>query len=122
MKKKKYKNLLNPTKAQIKHRNELWAKALQENEKKAVGVMYDGEGGRCCLAVAQDVAVSCGLELEFGIDSFLPDVNTTKFFGWNDIIPLLDYAKGGHKHASLLNDGGASHKQIAGMVLRTFCQ
>ena len=57
-------DLLNPTPAQVKHRNRLWVDALLKNKRKARGEMYNHNRGRCCLAVAQDVAYSCGLDIE----------------------------------------------------------
>ena len=39
-------DLLNPTPAQVKHRNRLWVDALLKNKRKARGEMYC-DGGRC---------------------------------------------------------------------------
>lgn len=135
-------NLLNPTPAQIKHRNRLWVNALLENKRKARKEMHDKEGGRCCLAVAQDVAIACG-----ALDSYLrkdngtfPHSNVQLFFGWRSIDPILNLKINGkivEEEASILNDGhsefaeceikdpkmnkkGLSHKQIAECVLNTY--
>jgi hypothetical protein len=131
-------NLLNPTKTQIKQRNQLWAEALIKNKKKATGGMYKN-GGRCCLAVAQNVAKECGVEIpddpndEGYIDKdAFPHQNVIDFFGWDGVNPDLVYPiTGGISEycASDLNDGecfsangsnGMSHKRIAECVLNTF--
>lgn len=135
-------NLLNPTPAQIKHRNRLWVDALLKNKRKARGEMYC-DGGRCCLAVAQDVAYSCGLGIEKKAgDGNFPDHSVGEFFGWETNIPRLTVVMNGKPRvmaASILNDGlgnetdtdvfvhnaklihkGLSHKQIAECVLNTF--
>lgn len=135
-------NLLNPTPAQIKHRNRLRVDALLKNKRKARGQMYCN-GGRCCLAVAQDVAYSCGLDIEkkAGEGTF-PDESVGEFFGWGTNVPRLTVVLNGRPTvaaASILNDGleddldsdvvvhdkkirtkGLSHKQIAECVLNTF--
>lgn len=139
---KKQTNLLNPTPAQVKYRNRLWAKALLENERKARGKMYDEHGGRCCLAVAQDVAISCGVsQAAKGYDYSFPYSDVGSFFGWGTNNPSLR-VKINDTHcmeeAAALNDGdhngigghtindqkittkGLSHKQIAECVLNTF--
>ncbi len=136
-------NLLNPTPAQIKHRNRLWAKALLQNDRKARGEMHGIRGGRCCLAVAQDVAIEHG-----ALDASLrkedchnfPHDNVCRFFGWKTNNPKLNVNVGDKfvkEEASTLNDGddnfsgidienskirhkGLSHKQIAECVLNTF--
>lgn len=135
-------NLLNPTPAQIKHRNRLWAKALLQNDRKARGEMHDIHGGRCCLAVAQDVAIQHGVfdpSLRKIDDSFPHDA-VCRFFGWKTNNPSLKVNvddKFVQEEASTLNDGdinfagidienskirrkGLSHKQIAECVLNTF--
>jgi hypothetical protein len=135
----KNKNLLDPTPAQIKHRNRLWAEALLKNKRKARGEMYSNKGGRCCLAVAQDVAISCGVEV-YGVSDDLPDDDVCAFFGWDDNNPFLTAVVNGEAKrnaASALNDGteyvgsvvindkkikdkGLSHKQISELVMNTF--
>jgi hypothetical protein len=133
-------NLLNPTPAQVKHRNRLWVDALLKNKRKARGEMYDHNRGRCCLAVAQDVAISCGLDVgdKKHTDSF-PDDRVANFFGWKETNPSLNIVINGNvttNQASSMNDGGdwdgvdisdqkiafkgLSHKQIAECVLNTF--
>jgi hypothetical protein len=136
-------NLLNPTPAQIKHRNRLWVDALMKNKRKARGEMYNHNRGRCCLAVAQDVAYSCGLDIERKAgDGNFPHDSVGEFFGWDTNIPLLTVVMNGKPRAmaaSTLNDGlgnetdpdvlvhnaklihkGLSHKQIAECVLNTY--
>lgn len=133
-------NLLNPTPAQVKHRNRLWVDALMKNKRKARGEMYNQDGGRCCLAVAQDVAISCGLDVgdKKYTDDF-PDDRVAVFFGWKETNPSLNIVINGSvtcNQASSINDGGdwdglyiadqkiakkgLSHKQIAECVLNTF--
>jgi hypothetical protein len=125
--------LLNPTLQQIKHRNRLWVEALRKNKKKAKGEMYDGHGGRCCLAVAQDVAMANGVELdEDDFDDAEPHVCVSEFFGWGSVNPSLfipSKSEGNIKeNAVLLNDEwengtptlGMSHKRIAECVENTF--
>lgn len=134
-------NLLNPTPAQVKHRNRLWVDALLKNKRKARGEMYNHNRGRCCLAVAQDVAYSCGLDIERKAgDGNFPDESVGEFFGWGSNNPILNVKINGkivEEEASTLNDGnqefagceikdpkmnkkGLSHKQIAECVLNTF--
>jgi hypothetical protein len=135
----KNKNLLDPTPAQIKHRNRRWAEALLKNKRKARGEMYSNKGGRCCLAVAQDVAISCGVKI-VGVSDDLPDDDVCAFFGWDDNNPFLNAVVNGETKrnvASALNDGtpsigctlindkkikdkGLSHKQISELVMNTF--
>lgn len=59
----KARNFTNPSRRTIKRRAHLLAKALRENPRKARGQMRKG-GGRCCLQVAEDVAIACGLKIE----------------------------------------------------------
>ena len=103
----KKKNLLDPTPAQIKSRNRLWAEALLKNKRKARGEMYGDKGGRCCLAVAQDVAISCGVEV-VGVYDSLPADGVCMFFGWNSDDPMLNVVVDGETKrnaVSALNDG-----------------
>jgi hypothetical protein len=127
--KKKIKNALNPTPQQIKVRNKLWADALVKNKKKATGEMYSDNGGRCCLAVAQDVAIACGLEVDKEYDESYPHPNVGKFFGWDKQLPTLSVPNEKKEEAIELNDEsrysfgtstGMSHKKIAECVLNTF--
>jgi hypothetical protein len=136
----KKKNLLDPTPAQVKNRNRLWAEALLKNKRKARGELYDDKGGRCCLAVAQDVAISCGVEI-VGYCEILPSSAVRMFFGWNCDNPSLTALVydniATRTAASALNDGtqhvgsvaikdkkikerGLSHKQISELVMNTF--
>lgn len=129
--------LLNPTPSQIKYRNRKWSEALINNERKARGTMYSHDGGRCCLAVAQDVAHELGLADYRGHCESYPHEHISEFFGWQSFDPSLQYKKHNGKidyaPASMLNDGlknqrrnqkiyneGIPHKQIAECVLNTF--
>ena len=123
------KNLLNPTPQQIKIRNRMWADALLKNKKKAIGNMYEN-GGRCCLAVAQNVAIQCGVEnINKKHTKLTPDDKVHQFFGWGKEIPKLSIPTGQTQYASNLNDddshssngsSGLSHKKIAECVMNTF--
>jgi hypothetical protein len=135
----KTKNLFNPTEGQIKRRNRLWAQALLKNKKKAICQMYEN-GGRCCLAVAQDVAIECGVDIPKNYDDDgMPHNLVAKFFGWDGGNPSLFFPRKDfispqktftdRTHASELNDDnvysqngshGVSHKKIAECVLNTF--
>ena len=94
-------------------------------------------------AVAQDVAYSCGLDIEKKAgDGNFPHYSVGEFFGWGTNVPRLTVVLNGKPKvvaASVLNDGlsgetdsdavahdekirtkGLSHKQIAECVLNTF--
>jgi len=127
---KKIKNLLNPTKAQIKYRNRLWATALRKNKKKARGRMCEA-GGRCCLAVAQDVAIAHGVEVDDEYDEceYIPFESVGDFFGWETNIPNFKLPDGTVEESAYVNDSniynangskGMSHKRIAECVENTF--
>lgn len=131
-------DLLKPTKAQIKNRNRLWAEALRKNNKKAKECMYDGNGGRCCLAVAQDVATEKGVKIpeEYEVDEGSPHSYVADFFGWDTTNPILFIPRAceiftknnAQENAMALNDDwdngtptrGMSHKRIAECVENTF--
>jgi len=129
----KTKNLFDPTPAQVKHRNRLWADALLKNKKKAIGEMYH-DGGRCCLAVAQNVAIKCGVDIPNGYseEGQMPHKLVAEFFGWSGCNPILLFPKNedvSRESASDLNDvahysqngsNGMTHKKIAECVLNTF--
>lgn len=123
----KIKNLLKPTKQQIQYRNRLWAEALLENKKKARNAMRNKHGGRCCLQVAEDVAISCGLDIKRSLaDDEQPTEDVATFFGWNSTDPDINIPNGEVVTASGLNDNvgercvGVSHAKIAECVLNTF--
>ena len=132
--KKPVANLLKPTEGQIKTRNRLWANALS-NSRKTGGKMYDGKGSRCCLAVAQDIAIQHGININKKNNNFKPDVLVSKFFGWGKTVPNLIVNVGGKPKkigAVDINDGyinfrtikdqkkGLAHAQIGECVLNTF--
>ena len=125
---KKTKNLLNPTKAQMVYRNQLWADALRKNKKKARGCMYK-DGGRCCLAVAQNVAIAHGVEVDKSHDEYEPSVSVGDFFGWGTNLPYFKMPDGAVQESAMVNDHifysangstGMSHKRIAECVENTF--
>lgn len=55
-------------------------KALEENPKKALSVMRDNKGGRCCLCVMEDYARSVDPEVREGGES-LPHSDLASFYG-----------------------------------------
>jgi hypothetical protein len=129
---KKLKNPTNPTPQQVVYRNRLLAEALRKNPKKATGQMRKG-GGRCCLQVAEDVAISCGLDIERSIsDDAYPHYEVSAFFGWSDVkdnifkCPIGDKIES--KEPAELNDNtwyngkakGLPHSKIAECVENTF--
>lgn len=115
-------NLLNPTPEQIKERNQEWANDLRLNEKKATCTMRDEEGGRCCLAVAEDTAIRLGLDYipDSIVMGAMPYESLGRFFGWedHDVNPSL-----GGIGAIHLNDSmDLPHTEIAVLVEQTFCK
>lgn len=130
-------DLLNPTPSQIKSRNRKWAEALLLNKRKARNRMKDGDGGRCCLDVAQDLAMSCGIKIDKAERSdYLPTDSVRRFFGWPSDNPYLILPNKEKAGASEINDGkvalakftenkqfqatGLPHSKIAECVLNTF--
>tara|TARA_R110002167_G_scaffold98020_2_gene258251 strand:- start:11264 stop:11689 length:426 start_codon:yes stop_codon:yes gene_type:complete len=127
---KKTKNLLKPTKAQIVYRNQLWADALRKNKKKSRERMC-ANGGRCCLAVAQDVAITYGVEVDESQDEndYVPTKSVGDFFGWGTFVPNFELPNGTMNNAVAVNDSniynangskGMTHKRIAECVENTF--
>lgn len=114
----------NPTKEERIARNKAWAKALKENPKKAKGRLRCSDGGRCCLGVAEDVAIRLGLKVEKSFPSAgIPSWKVCEFFGWeDDVHPDLVVNELGYKLSAIqVNDGlDLSHKKIAECVLNTF--
>ena len=55
-------------------------KALEENPKKARLSMRDLDGGRCCLCVMEDYAISIDSDVRKGCDKF-PHKDLSKFYG-----------------------------------------
>lgn len=126
------KNLLNPTPQQVKIRNRMWAEALIKNKKKTTGKMYC-DGGRCCLAVAQNVAIANGVDIPKNYENYgFPHNDVVQFFGWDNENPRLFIATQfglSSIEASDLNDEkiysangslGMSHKKISQCVMNTF--
>ena len=127
---KKVKNLLSPTKAQMVYRNQLWANALRKNKKKARGRMC-ANGGRCCLAVAQNVAIAHGVEVDKSHPEYdyIPSESVGDFFGWETNVPDFKLPDGSMNESATVNDSdiynangskGMSHKRIAECVENTF--
>ena len=128
------KDLTHPTPAQIVHRNRQLAKALMENKRKATMQMRDDQSGRCCLQVAEDYAISCGLPVDRSSkDACEPCTDVGDFFGWGCSNPMLITPNGTCYLASTLNDGaeyewknkqweskGLSHKKVAECFLNTY--
>jgi hypothetical protein len=97
--------------------------------------MYSN-GGRCCLAVAQDVACELGIGNYRDHDEHHPHSNVGLFFGWGQMLPALDVSVKDKQWRKIdaisLNDGislsnnkkhqesGLSHAQIAECVLNTY--
>ena len=132
---------MTPTPAQTKHRNRLWAQALVENRKKARGKMKDAKtGGRCCLRVAEDLALQllpADVTRDYTRNPSLPATMIYDFYGWyndgkydndSEKVPMLELPDGGAEDATTLNDSyaykgkdnGLSHAAIAECVLNTF--
>jgi hypothetical protein len=131
---KDIKNPLNPTLQQIKNRNQKWADALMLNKRKSRRSMRDGKGGRCCLQVAEDVAIECGLNITRSeATDMYPSEELVDFFGWEGSREYVKLNAPNDKtyDADILNDGsegslynipepGISHKKIAECVLNTY--
>lgn len=114
----------NLTPEQIK-RGRAFVEALRKNEKKAIGLMRGGNGGRCCLCVAYDVAQDMGANLPPHSAS-LPPRRMGSWYGWGDADPLLDNGWASFK-AHAWNDGESgnpelSHKEIADLFEENFPQ
>ena len=115
---------MKPTPQQIRERNEAWARALEANPKKCVGQMRDGQGGRCCLAVAQDVALKMGMDapMDFELPS-TPWDEVADWFGWDSVNPYLETSSGEPMIAAQINDeADLPHAEIAKLVRETFCK
>ena len=123
------------TKKEKIRRNQLWADALRKNKKKARNIMRKN-GGRCCLAVAEDVAIQNGCKATIS-DPYakIPKRAIAKWYGWDGTNPELDFGISFVKTASECNDGFVcfftqkkhkkiefSHKEIADLVEQTFCK
>jgi len=99
-----------------------WADELDINPKKAIGQMRDADGGRCCLCVAEDYAISKSKKVTGGEDS-LPKSSCGVYFGWRGIFaPMLV-----DNWATRFNDGygGAeelTHKQIATKIRKEYAE
>ena len=130
-----------PSKSEYKKRNESWAQELLVNKKKCTGQMRK-KGGRCCLQVAEDLAIEMGLKI---LRSRATDSNprwaVAEFYGWESADPLLLVPTTGEPlklEASVVNDSdhdlkrittnkqyiksGLPHSKIAECVLNTFCR
>lgn len=130
------KDLTKPTPNQIVHRHRELAKHLFANKRKARGKLRDDSGGRCCLGVAEDYAISCGLKIERSpAGNSEPPEEVGQFFGWtsDEANPELVAPDGNKYTASELNDGlgeeygktkhevkGLTHAQIAECFINTF--
>lgn len=137
MKCRKFSNISEKTR---KQRNRMLAEELKKNPKKCRLSLRDEKGGRCCLQVAEDLAIKCGLDIKRSDkDEHLPNKLISDFYGWEkyDHDPRLRiYPKDHPKHTEIietaanLNDGfselknipkkGFSHKKIAEFFLNTY--
>lgn len=94
--------------------------ALRKNRKKAVGVMKNDQGGRCCLCVLAHVAEDiCGVKHDTFVGTFMPTVDLYKVFAINTS-NFRDLIVNG-RNLSEWNDGigeckKTSHKKIADML------
>lgn len=117
-----------------KQRNRMLAEELRKNKRKARGQMRLN-GGRCCLQVAEDLAIKCGLDIDRSdADSGEPGIQVQRFYGWKDRNPSLISEENKRCRASVLNDGneviitslkklpkkGYPHKKIAEFFEKTY--
>ena len=115
------------TKKQIE-RNREFLKDLRKNRKKARAKLADDKGGRCCLGVACNTAKRLGLHVEEEDGNGVPPPGVAKFFGWDDVNPLLKIPIHEPHSAAVINDSNGniipifSHKQIANLFEATFPQ
>lgn len=110
----------------IAHRARKLAAALRANKKKAKSAMANKAGGRCCLCVAEDVAVEAGKakKQRNRCNLNFPAGDTIKYFGWLEDNPYLFVDQGKTKEFSAadLNDSvhEIPHRIIAEFFLLTF--
>ena len=104
-------------------------KALEENTKKAVRVMRNSKGGRCCLAVMEDYAKSIDEQIKIGLGNF-PHGDLSDFYGLKNMYESSDMFNFNFKNgdaASFCNDGSIqygikehTHKEIAARIREDF--
>lgn len=100
---------------------------LRANEKKAVGVMRERDGSRCCLAVAVDTANRMGAELPLE-SSTTPPEEICEWYGWSLTAPYLKHPDlDDTRDATAFNDGlddiePHTHKEIADLFELTYPQ
>jgi len=128
------KDLTKPTPRQIVDRNRALANELIANKRKGIMTMRNSHGGRCCLQVAEDYAISCGLKIKRSDKTACePETAVGNFFGWDVPNPQLITPNGKTYLASSLNDGvdnewknkhlenkGLPHKHVAECFLNTY--
>jgi len=109
-------------------RNRAFIRDLRANEKKAMGTMRTPDGGRCCMCVAYDTALTLGGEFKGALTGCLPPADMSEFYGWprnamGNANPLLDYGKMTETAANF-NDGSdcpeLTHAEIADAFEATF--
>lgn len=111
--------------------------ALRENPRKAIGVMQDCEGGRCCLCVLAHVAEDvCEIPRNSLCGCSLPEFDLRAVFAFRssgELRPkLFDIPQpdGTYKSATAYNDGNIhsskpedreySHAEIADLIEQHF--
>lgn len=124
------------TKEEQKENLEGACKELEANSKKAIGRMRDTEGGRCCLCVMEDYAISIDPAIRRG-SQYTPSSDLVCFYGLaNNIsevdnrandIELFNFVFENGDYASDCNDGETNsnvkehtHKEIAARIRAEF--
>lgn len=98
-------------------RNKHFLRDLRANKVQTMNKMRDRiSGGRCCLCVALDTAVSEGFDATGHVDVHFPPVKLREWYGWETHNPILS---NGLK-ASEINDANISHATIATLFEKTF--
>ena len=105
-------------------------KALESNPKKSIGRMRDNLGGRCCLCVMEDYAISIDPDIKKG-GSMTPSLDLEGFYGLtrsenlHDSVFVFNFDFKDGVLASECNDGTAyvkehTHKEIAARIREDF--
>ena len=104
-------------------------KALEENPKKAVRVMRNSTGGRCCLCVMEDYARGIDPRINGG-DKKHPHKDLSSFYGLKNMLKncqLFNFKFRNGDLASECNDGKTNynvkkhtHKEIAARIREDF--
>ena len=102
-------------------------KALEENPKKAKGRMRDEDGGRCCLCVMEDYAMSIDPDIKKG-GVLTPSLDLEGFYGLKRSENLhgsvfgfnFDFKDGILASEYNDNKNNHTHKEIAARIRRDF--